>query len=89
MHRRHPSPPRPRATLLSRAQDQTPQHPKGDGSCTEACDCGGVPCGEYLWDHRAPGLREYLINEFLLNPVTGLGNPNITGFCALGRRASV
>ncbi len=33
-------------------QDQTPQHPKGDGSCVDKCDCGGVSCGEYLWDHR-------------------------------------
>jgi hypothetical protein len=27
-------------------QDQTPKHPHGDGSCTDLCDCGGVPCGE-------------------------------------------
>jgi len=32
--------------------DRTPGHPRGDGDCIEKCDCGGVPCGEYLWDHR-------------------------------------
>ena len=21
-------------------------------SCNGTCDCSGVPCGEYLWDHR-------------------------------------
>lgn len=50
--------------------------------CTGDCDCGeGLPCGEYLWDHRnGTMLREFLINEFILNPKTGLGNPNVTGF---------
>jgi len=58
-------------------QDQTPEHP---GECTDACDCGpGLPCGEYLWDHRNESLRSYLINEFILGP-NGLGNPNVSGF---------
>jgi hypothetical protein len=39
----------PRCSNLYHDQDQTPQHPHGDGSCTSPCDCGGVPCGEYLW----------------------------------------
>jgi hypothetical protein len=60
-------------------QDQTPEYPHGDGSCDAPCDCGGVPCGEYLWDHRNDTLADYLINDFLLGP-TGLGNPNISGF---------
>jgi hypothetical protein len=61
--------------------DQTPGHPRGDGDCTAApCDCGGVPCGEYLWDHRAPGLQQYLLDTVILNDKTGLGNPNIHGF---------
>jgi hypothetical protein len=39
----------PRCSDFYHDEDQTPQHPKGDGSCVEACDCGeGVPCGEYL-----------------------------------------
>jgi len=45
------------------------------------CDCGpGLPCGEYLWDHRNASLREWLIDEFILGKVSGLGNPNVDGF---------
>ncbi len=45
------------------------------------CDCGeGLPCGEYLWDHRNQSLREWLINEFVLGNATGLGNPAIDGY---------
>ena len=30
-------------------QEQSPGHPRGDGDCrTAPCDCGAVPCGEYL-----------------------------------------
>lgn len=58
-------------------QDQTPHHP---GECIDACDCGnGLPCGEYLWDHRNDSLRDFLINEFILGP-NGLGNANVSGF---------
>lgn len=66
-------------------QDQTPKHPHGDGSCVDLCDCGGVPCGEYLWDHRNASLRAYLLNEFVLGP-TGLGNENVSGFYLCGAR---
>jgi len=60
-------------------RDQTPGHPKGDGDCTLPCDCGGVPCGEYLWDHRNATLRDFLVNEFILG-ANGLGNANVSGF---------
>ena len=34
-----------------------------------------------LWDHRNGSmLQDFLINEFVLNPRTGLGNPNVDGF---------
>ena len=60
-------------------QDQTPEYPSGDGSCSEPCDCG-VPCGEYLWNHaNGTMLRTWLIDEFLLGP-TGLGSPYVDGF---------
>lgn len=68
----------PRPAEFYHDQDQTPEHPHGDGSCTELCDCGGVPCGEFLFNHSAPGLRNFLVNEFVMGP-TGLGNPNISG----------
>ena len=69
----------PRCSDLYKDKDQTPGFPHGDGSCPGPCDCGGVPCGEYLWDHRNASLRTWIINDFLLGP-TGLGNENISGF---------
>lgn len=68
----------PLCSSLYHDQEQTPQHPHGDGSCVDPCDCGGVPCGEYLWDHRNASLRQYLVDN-VLGP-TGLGDPNISGF---------
>merc|ERR550514_2232848 len=47
-------------------QDQTPEHPHGDGSCEDECDCGPVPCGEYLFDHRNESLRRWLVDEFIM-----------------------
>jgi hypothetical protein len=53
----------------------------GDGACLGDCDCGdGLPCGEYLWDHRNESLRQYLVDEVVLSNLTGLGNKNIDGF---------
>ena len=51
-------------------------------NCKGDCDCGeGLPCGEYLWDHRNGSmLQEFLIKEFVLNSKTGLANPNVDGF---------
>jgi hypothetical protein len=43
-------------------------------------DCGANPCGEYLWDHRNASLREWLVDDFVLNPDTGLRNPNVDGY---------
>ena len=69
----------PLCTSLYHDQDQTPNHPKGDGDCVLPCDCGGVPCGEYLFDHRNGSmLRDFLVNEFILG-ANGLGNANVSG----------
>ena len=57
-------------------QEQTPEYPS---VCKEPCDCGSVPCGEYLWDHRNQSLRTWLIQEHVLGP-TGAGNPLVDGF---------
>ena len=35
---------------------------------------------EYLWDHWNASLRQWLIDEFVLDSNTGLGNPAIDGF---------
>ena len=90
-----------KCSLFYHDQDQTPEHPKGDGSCVDDCrppplrtckhamnvclpasigDCGDSPCGEYLWDHRNASLREWLVTDFVSNPTTGIGNPNVDGF---------
>eukprot|EP01083_Nonionella_stella_P208074 755365_1 len=68
-------------------QEQTPHYP---AQCTpNQCDCGGgatnsdgLPCGEYVWDHRNASLREWLVQTHILGPIggTGLNNDAIDGF---------
>lgn len=61
------------------SQDQTPAYPSsGAGSCTEPCDCGSVPCGEYLFDHRNASLRDWLVREHVMGPL-GMGNEHVFG----------
>eukprot|EP01116_Phalansterium_solitarium_P006392 TRINITY_DN1868_c0_g3_i1.p1 TRINITY_DN1868_c0_g3~~TRINITY_DN1868_c0_g3_i1.p1 ORF type:complete len:413 (+),score=136.21 TRINITY_DN1868_c0_g3_i1:257-1495(+) len=44
----------PLCSKLYHDQVQTPGYPTGDGNCAApACDVGGVPVGEYLFDFRA------------------------------------
>jgi len=66
------------ATHTCSLHPQTPEYPHGDGSCPGPCDCGTVPCGEYLWDHRNDTLTAWMVNDFVLGP-TGLGNANVSG----------
>jgi len=62
-------------------KEQTPGHPHGDGDCIDVCDCGeGLPCGEYLFDHRNASLQDFLINTFILGPRYGMGTKVINGF---------
>ena len=68
----------PKCTEFYHDQEQTPQHPRGDGSCVEACDCGCVPCGEYLWDHRNASLRAWLAGVHATG-ATSLGDPHVDG----------
>ena len=63
---------------LQTPQVPTPSNPNPDGRCVDYCDCGDVPCGEYLWDHRNDTLRSFLINDIILGPSI-LGNPAISG----------
>jgi hypothetical protein len=59
-------------------------HPTFDGkpnptqSCKRSCDCGTVPCGEYVFDHRNKSLQDWLVNTYIGGP-EGIGNPNISG----------
>ena len=69
-----------KCSIFYHDQDQTPEHPHGDGSCVDECDCGTQPCGEYLWDHRnGTMLRDFLVNDFVMGP-TGMGAPGVSGF---------
>ena len=55
----------------------SPDDPNPDGACVGHCDCGGVPCGEYLFDHRnGTMLRSWLLEEVIGN---GLG-PVMSGY---------
>lgn len=65
---------------------QTPEIPASGTMDTPTCidgvcDCGeGLPCGEYLWDHRNGSmLRDFFVNEYILG-ANGLANPNVDGF---------
>eukprot|EP01103_Thecamoeba_quadrilineata_P004919 TRINITY_DN14791_c0_g1_i1.p1 TRINITY_DN14791_c0_g1~~TRINITY_DN14791_c0_g1_i1.p1 ORF type:complete len:454 (+),score=61.54 TRINITY_DN14791_c0_g1_i1:37-1398(+) len=65
-------------------QEQTPEVPSlsdrhPDGACQLYCDCGTVPCGEYLFDHRNGSLlTEWLIKDYILSD-TAVGSPFIDG----------
>jgi hypothetical protein len=65
-------------------QEQTPQVPNAtdpnpDGACDTYCDCGSVPCGEYLFDHRnGTMLTDWLLNEYILSE-TSVGSPYVDG----------
>ena len=63
------------------ASDVAPPSLKKDALCADGdCDCGeGLPCGEYLWDHRNASLRRFLIDELILGP-NGLANDAVDGF---------
>ena len=69
-------------STLFHGTQQVPRWPPADsandGNCSApGCDCGGVPCGRYLWDHTNSSMREWLITSHILGD-TGIGNPNIS-----------
>ena len=77
----------PKCSDLFHSQTQTPGHPTGDGNCVNGpCDCGRVPCGMYLFDHRSTAVingqtfRDWLVHNLTVSP-TGLLHPAIDGTC--------
>eukprot|EP00054_Salpingoeca_dolichothecata_P036770 m.8584 g.8584 ORF g.8584 m.8584 type:complete len:581 (+) comp7015_c0_seq1:40-1782(+) len=58
-------------------QEQTPEYPKGDGSCKEECDCGKNPCGEYIFDHRNASFQDWFINDYMITNETLFHDPPI------------
>jgi len=72
----------PRCSNLFHDQVQTPQFPnnsKYDGTCSQPCDCGPVACGEFLWDHTEPAVRDFIVNEYMLG-AGGLASGVLDGF---------
>lgn len=79
-----PDPPQvPICSDLYHGTEQVPRYPPiynglNDGNCSApGCDCGGLPCGRYLFNHTNSSLREWLVNEHILGD-TAIGNPNIS-----------
>lgn len=76
----------PLCSNLYHDQVQTPGFPHGDGDCAPpGCDCGGVPCGEYLFDFRNANVSiggqtfiEWYIEEYMFGE-SGMGNEHIVG----------
>ena len=79
------SPDKPQKQLCSNLFHGTQQVPRwppensgNDANCSApGCDCGGVPCGRYLYDHTNASMRKWLIQEHILGS-TAIGNPNIS-----------
>lgn len=69
----------PKCTEFYHDQKQTPSKGSGTTQCNSApCDCGCVPCGEYLWDHRNQSLRAWLADEHV-GGASAVGNQYIDG----------
>ena len=53
-------------SALYHDQLQTPSVPvpgvQPDGACVDYCDCGAVPCAEYVWNHKNESLRQFLVD---------------------------
>ena len=73
----------PLCSQLYHGQVQTPSYP---GLCAApACDCGAVPCGEYVFDFRKANtsingqtLAEWYVEDYFFS-ATALGHPDIAG----------
>ena len=44
-------------------------------------DCGEIPCGAYVFDHRNASLRRWLVDEFLMDSRRGMGNRSAMDGC--------
>ena len=56
-------------------QEQSPEYPHGDGSCSEECDCGAAPCGEYIFDHRNASFADWFVNQYMISNETLFHDP--------------
>ena len=86
----------PKCSGFYHDQEQAPEHPglggwpayhwrnQTDDVCTEQCDCGPTnPCGNYIFDHRGKGFRDWFVHKYIISndtydhrhPVTGAPQP--------------
>jgi hypothetical protein len=64
------------------APEHTPQYPAGNamqGSCTEQCDCGKQPCGQYVFDFRNKSFQDWFVDHYIINTATILHQPVAIG----------
>ena len=68
-------------TALYHDQEQTIHGPSCPANGTGNQACCGVPCGEYVFDHRNGSmLTQWMIEEFV-GGEDGIDSPYIDGFC--------
>ena len=46
--------------------------------CNGDCDCGSIPCAEFVYDHRNASLTKWLIEDYIGGP-SGTGSPHVDG----------
>ena len=56
-------------------------------SCTSECDCGAVPCGEYVFNHANDTFGDWFVNSYMISNETLLRKP-LASECALDRITS-
>lgn len=58
-----------------------PAYPLGGppSQCTEMCDCGTNPCGEYTFDFRNESMQEWFINGYMISDMTLTHKPHPIG----------
>jgi hypothetical protein len=72
----------------------TPQNPSPSIPCIAPCDCGTLPCGEYLFDYRnGSQLTNWLLENYIMS-ATALGSKAVSGlfiddfWCSLGMNST-
>jgi len=68
----------PKCTDLYHNKDHSTEH--GMQCVDNPCDCGNIPCGEYIYDHRNGSMLQDWLVEVYAGGATGLANPNVDGF---------
>ena len=65
-------------TPLPGPRTENRENPGNYAICDGDCDCGSVPCAEYVYDHRNASPTQWLIDEYVGGPF-GTGSPHVDG----------